>query len=44
MGTFTNGKGQVFTVGTMNWALGLSQGEQWNAIDQITQNIFDKLA
>lgn len=43
MGIFSSGKGQVFTVGTINWTLGLSQGDQWGAIDQITKNIFDQL-
>lgn len=43
MGTFTKGTGQVFTVGTMNWSLGLSQDGGWNEIDQITLNIFRNL-
>jgi hypothetical protein len=43
MGTFTNGTGQVFTVGTINWSLGLSQDGGWNEIDQITLNIFRNL-
>jgi hypothetical protein len=43
MGIFTKGKGQVFTVGAVNWAWGLSQGEGWNEIDQITQNVLTVL-
>jgi hypothetical protein len=43
MGTFTKGTGQVFTVGTINWSLGLSQDGGWNEIDQITLNIFRNL-
>jgi N,N-dimethylformamidase beta subunit-like protein len=43
MGIFTKGKGQVFTVGTINWSLGLSQDGGWNEIDQITRNVFDQL-
>jgi N,N-dimethylformamidase beta subunit-like, C-terminal len=45
MGIFAKGKGQVLTVGTINWTLGL-QGDKgsdsWNDIDQITWNIFDQ--
>jgi hypothetical protein len=44
MGIFSSGKGQVFTAATLNWSLGLSQSDQgWNAIDQITRNVFDRL-
>ena len=43
MGIFAKGKGQVLTVGTINWSLGLSQDGSWNEIDQITRNIFDEL-
>lgn len=43
MGIFTNKKGQVFTVGTTNWTLGLSQDGGWSAIDQITRNVLDQL-
>lgn len=43
MGIFAKGKGQVLTVGTINWSLGLSQDDSWNEIDQITRNIFDRL-
>ena len=43
MGIFTNKKGQVFTVGTINWTLGLSQDGSWSAIDQITRNVIDRL-
>jgi hypothetical protein len=43
MGIFTNKKGQVFTVGTTNWTLGLSQDGGWTAVDQITRNVFDQL-
>jgi len=44
MGIFAKGKGQVLTVGTINWSLGLSQDEaSWNEIDQITWNIFEQL-
>ena len=43
MGIFAKGKGQVLTVGTINWSLGLSQDGSWNEIDQITRNIFDQL-
>ena len=42
MGTFTNG-GTVFTAATLNWALGLSQDDNWGPIDQITRNVFDRL-
>jgi hypothetical protein len=44
MGIFKRGKGQVLTVGTINWSLGLSQDDdRWNEIDQITWNIFRRL-
>jgi hypothetical protein len=43
MGIFRKGQGQVFTAGTINWSRGLSQDEGWNAIDQITRNVFDQL-
>ena len=44
MGIFTKGKGQVLTVGTIDWSLGLSQDrDRWNDIDQITLNIFNNL-
>ena len=44
MGIFSKGNGQVLTVGTINWSLGLSQDDDaWNEIDQITWNIFDEL-
>jgi hypothetical protein len=49
MGIFeTKGKGQVLTVGTINWSLGLNEALDqndplWNDIDQITRNIFDRL-
>jgi hypothetical protein len=33
----------VFTAGTINWSLGLGQDDDWNAIDQITRNVFDRL-
>jgi hypothetical protein len=41
MGIFPKGQGWVFTAGTINWSLGLSQDDDWNAIDQITRNVFD---
>jgi hypothetical protein len=44
MGIFTKGQGQVFTVGTIAWSLGLSQDGGWNEIDQITRNVFDRLS
>jgi hypothetical protein len=44
MGIFTSGQGQVFTVGTIDWALGLSQNGGWNEIDQITRNVIDRLS
>jgi len=44
MGIVQKGKGQVFTAGTINWSLGLSQDDGWSAIDQITRNVFDRLA
>ena len=48
MGIFTKGEGQgqVLTVGTINWSLGLTHGDrsEWNEIDQITWNIFDRLS
>ena len=40
MGIFVKGKGQVLTVGTINWSLGLGHDED---IDQITLNIFSQL-
>jgi hypothetical protein len=40
MGIFTNGKGTVFTAGTINWSFGLGQSD---AIDQITRNVLTKL-
>ncbi|MBA3830699.1 MAG: hypothetical protein H0X34_02155 [Chthoniobacterales bacterium] len=43
MGIFTKGKGQVLTVGTINWSLGLSQDGEFTEIDQITLNIFTQL-
>jgi hypothetical protein len=46
MGIFKKGKGQVLTVGTINWSLGLTvdgDDDRWNEIDQITWNIFDRL-
>jgi hypothetical protein len=44
MGIFAKGKGQVLTVGTLDWSLGLSQNnDRWNDIDQITLNIFSNL-
>lgn len=44
MGIFTHGEGQVFTAATLNWSRGLSQGGiSWNAIDQITRNVFERL-
>jgi hypothetical protein len=43
MGTFTNNQGQVFTAGTINWSLGLSQDGGWSVIDQITRNVLDRL-
>ncbi len=43
VGIFTKGKGQVFTVGAVNWSLGLSQGTGWNEIDQITRNVLTQL-
>jgi hypothetical protein len=44
MGTFTHGKGQVFTAATLNWSLGLSQdGVIRNPIDRITRNVFERL-
>jgi hypothetical protein len=43
MGIFLKGQGWVFTAGTINWSLGLSQDDDWNAIDQITRNVFDRL-
>jgi hypothetical protein len=43
MGIFAKGQGQVITVGTINWSLGLSQDGGWNEIDQITRNVFDRL-
>jgi hypothetical protein len=43
MGIFRKGQGQVFTVGTINWSLGLSQDDGWTPIDQITRNVFDRL-
>jgi hypothetical protein len=43
MGTFTNNKGEVFTAGTINWSLGLSQDGSWSIVDQITRNVFDRL-
>jgi hypothetical protein len=43
MGIFTKGKGQVLTVGTINWSLGLSQDDGWTELDQITWNIFERL-
>jgi hypothetical protein len=42
MGIFLKGQGWVFTAGTINWSLGLSH-DDWNAIDQITRNVFDRL-
>lgn len=45
MGIFAKGKGQVFTVGTINWSLGLSQTEgQSTEIDQITRTVLDELS
>jgi hypothetical protein len=44
MGIWKHGKGTVFTAATLNWSLGLSQdGNAWNAIDQITSNVFQRL-
>jgi hypothetical protein len=46
MGIFNKGKGQVLTVGTINWVKGLTvEGEEdaENEIDQITWNIFNRL-
>ena len=35
--------GTVFTVGTIDWALGLSQDDSWNVMDQITRNVLIRL-
>jgi hypothetical protein len=35
--------GTVFTVGSIDWALGLSQDDNWNAMDQITRNVLIRL-
>jgi len=44
MALWTQGKGKVFTSATLNWSLGLSQGGgSWNAIDQITRNVLNRL-
>ena len=43
MGLWSNGAGQVFTAATLNWSLGLSQGDSWTAIDQITLNVLRTL-
>jgi hypothetical protein len=44
MGSFENG-GTVFTVGTINWTLGLSQyAGGWSVIDQITWNVISRLS
>lgn len=42
MGIFTNKKGQVFTVGTTNWSLALSQDGGWRPVDQITLNVLNQ--
>jgi N,N-dimethylformamidase beta subunit-like, C-terminal len=42
LGTFTRG-GTVFTASTMNWLLGLSEDGPGGVIDQITQNVVDRL-
>jgi hypothetical protein len=43
MGILPKGKGQVFTVGAVNWTLGLGQDGGWNEIDQITLNVLSNL-
>ena len=44
MGIWSHGKGHVFTAGTINWSLGLTQtNRQWNAIDHVTWNVFTHL-
>jgi hypothetical protein len=45
MGIFTNHEGTVFTASTMNWTLGLSQGnvDALGPLDKITLNVLRKL-
>ena len=38
MGTFTKGKGQVFTTGCTDWAYGLKQPD----VSRITRNVIDR--
>src|SRR5262249_39659962 len=42
MGSFRN-HGTVFTVATINWALGLSQDGGNSVLDQITRNVLSQL-
>jgi len=43
MGIYQN-NGTVFTAATTNWSRGLSQGNTWNPVDQITLNILRELS
>jgi hypothetical protein len=44
MGIFTQGEGQMFTAATLNWSLGLTQGDVRDSpIDRITRNVFERL-
>jgi hypothetical protein len=43
MGIFSRG-GTVFTASSNDWTLGLSQDGGWGPVDQITQNVFDRLS
>jgi hypothetical protein len=45
MVSFRKGAGTVFNAATINWVTGLSQQEGlWNTCDQITWNVFNRLA
>ena len=40
MGTFKKGRGEVFSVGTTEWAWGLAGGNPY--VDRITRNVLDR--
>ena len=40
MGTFKKGRGEVFSVGTTEWAWGLADGNPY--VDRITRNVLDR--